>query len=145
MIASYEAAWKSIETKLEDGRAVIFKGAATQVGGVESVFKGAYHVVLLVGTGIEGEGDKKRRFYIAFDPDLTATTNTRKLWAEQLAQNNLKKESDFNFVEPDVLYKMLKPMVLGENKNGLGPTFRKYYYPDTSRPMKNYMVNPNSG
>lgn len=124
----YPKKWELLENRLKEGRVAILKGPAGEVGGPRSVFEKGFHVVLFLSTGNE---DRTRKCYVGFDPDISATDDSRKLWGELVNENNTTNAGVRN-LEPIRLYQITKTMILGRGNAGVGPLIRKYY-PDREK------------
>ena len=123
-----QARWEAIEKELKAHRAVQVEGASSHVCGALSYFNGAeeigFHVLVFLAVG----ADEKGRFYLGFDPDISATEEARAKWQE-LAPDQVKILDD-----TAQSTQMIEAMLLGESPHGFGPLIRKYYV-DTSKPF----------
>ncbi|AYG85066.1 hypothetical protein DWB77_07282 [Streptomyces hundungensis] len=121
------AKWTAIGNILESGRAVTVKGPTGHVGGAMSKFKNkdgtGFHVIVLLATGQEQDG---RRFVLGFDPDVSATAESRKAWVPFAlgGAGTVAKVSAFSDAR---CTQVIKAMVLGDQQDGFGPLVRKYY------------------
>jgi hypothetical protein len=124
--------WAAVATALNKGRALIIEGRGTEISGDQSNFADSktFHAFVLLQS-IEDRDGKK--WFIGFDPDVSATTETRTLWNsliraafrtqdEQLASWN-EKVRDLN---GNALHEVLTKMILGTTPNGFGPLVRAY-------------------
>jgi hypothetical protein len=127
-----EAKWQAISDILHGGRAVTVKGPTGHVGGAKSAFNNAagtgFHVIVLLATGQEHGG---RGFFLGFDPDVGATTESRKTWVPLVVGGTEAKVSGFTDVK---CTQVIKAMILGNPQTGFGPLVRKYYV-DTKAPF----------
>lgn len=135
--ATLEEKWKSIDRYLEKSAVVTMKGTAVQFGGEKSNFSSGKHVVIFVGFGKDvGVNGKEEEFYIAFDPDVFATTDCRSLWTTLLQRHETQQEK-FPNLSAQKLFAILTGMLFGEDGGpGFGPVFRKYY-PNKQERMQN--------
>jgi hypothetical protein len=125
-----KATWKSIDARLAAGQAVAIEGASSHVGGDKSYFvnkeKVGFHVIVFLATGADSDGAS---FYLGFDPDISATEESRTKWNELVsASTKIKELSD-----TDESTKILKAMLLGGSTDGFGPLIRKYYVDTTKK------------
>lgn len=122
--------WAAIDEALRDERAVYVNGSPGHVGGAQSKFNNehniGFHVILFLAVGREAEG---RGYYLGFDPDVSATTESRAAWKELVAGDTETKPQDFTAVRS---LEIIKLMILGSAEGGFGPLVRKYYV-DTTR------------
>ncbi|MFD5629112.1 MULTISPECIES: hypothetical protein [unclassified Streptomyces] len=120
-----EGKWAAIEEAVKADRAVIVNGSTGHVGGRESKFNNklntGFHVIVFLAVGQELSG---RRYYLGFDPDVSATVESRAKWKPLVVGSTdvkVKKFDDAKSVE------VLKAMILGDAEDGFGPLVRKYY------------------
>jgi hypothetical protein len=121
--------WKAIDAQLQAGTAVKVKGSTGHVGGSRSRFldvkdNTGFHVIVFLAKGTAADA---RGFYLGFDPDVTATDETRAKWAELIPANT----SFQNINDPVRSVEIIKAMIVGDVQTGFGPLVRKYYI-DTS-------------
>ncbi|MEV7283613.1 hypothetical protein AB0O01_03425 [Streptomyces sp. NPDC093252] len=120
--------WESINAALEKGRAVYISGSASHVGGDKSRFKMSFHVIVFLAVGRETDG---RVYYLGFDPDVSATTETRDAWKALVAGDPEPKPGDFSATRS---LEVVRAMMLGDTAHGFGPLVRKYYV-ETAEPF----------
>lgn len=123
--------WKAIDTKLAAGHAVVIEGASSHVCGDNSYFidkeKGlGFHVIIFLAVGADSDGSS---FYLGFDPDVSATEESRKKWNELVPASTKIKDLD----SADQGTKIIKAMLLGDSTHGFGPLIRKYYVDTTKK------------
>ncbi|WP_299531979.1 hypothetical protein [uncultured Streptomyces sp.] len=127
------AKWTAISNILHANRAVTVKGPTDHVGGPKSLFfqaNGAgFHVIVLLATGNDG-GPGGRPFFLAFDPDVSATAETRLGWTTRKTVGDTKTKLSA-LTRADAI-EHIKLMLLGTNANGFGPLIRKYYIDTTA-------------
>ncbi|WUH92614.1 hypothetical protein OG900_22560 [Streptomyces sp. NBC_00433] len=126
------AKWTAISERLHADRAVTVKGPTDHVGGPKSLFiqpNGAgFHVIVLLATGNDG-GPGGRPFFLAFDPDVSATTEARQTWTtKKTVGDTVTKVSALTNTDAIA---QIKLMLLGNDPNSFGPLIRKYYVDTT--------------
>lgn len=135
--ATFEKKWEEVDRHLLDNTIVILKGPAKAVGGTASVFKQSYHAMLLLSVRLEGAGKtgdkagRKRSCYVGFDPDISATQESRDLWGKLVGECQTTNSGVKNLTAAQ-LSRIVKTMILGEGTTGVGPLIRKYY-PDRTK------------
>ncbi|MGW1463566.1 hypothetical protein ACWCPT_04315 [Streptomyces sp. NPDC002308] len=123
--------WAGIGEILHGDRAVILKGPPGHVGGDKSVFLAkngiGFHVIVLLATGQEPDGSP---FFLGFDPDVSATTESRRAWGPVAlgGKGTVAKVSAFTDAK---CTEVIKNMILGTSPDGFGPLVRKYYVKTT--------------
>jgi hypothetical protein len=122
--------WGTIDAWLQTGKAVKIHGSTGHVGGSRSRFldvkdNTGFHVIVFLAKGTAAADG--RGFYLGFDPDITATDETRAKWVELVPANT--SFQSINDPAPSVA--IIKAMILGDAQTGFGPLIRKYYV-DTS-------------
>ncbi|MGK5529746.1 hypothetical protein [Streptomyces sp. URMC 129] len=128
------AKWTGISDILHSDRAVTIKGPTGHVGGAKSTFNNTdgtgFHVIVLLATGQEHGG---RHFFLGFDPDVSATTESRNTWIPFAlgGSGTVAKVSAFTDAK---CTQVIKAMILGNSQDGFGPLVRKYYV-DTTAPF----------
>ncbi|MHA6764460.1 hypothetical protein [Streptacidiphilus sp. PAMC 29251] len=121
------AKWTAISDILHSDRAVTVKGPTGHVGGAKSTFNNkdgtGFHVIVLLATGQELGG---RHFFLGFDPDVSATTESRNAWIPFAlgGAGTVAKVSAFTDAK---CAQVIKAMILGNAQAGFGPLVRKYY------------------
>ena len=117
--------WTAIDEAVKADRAAIINGSTGHVGGSESKFnnKGnaGFHVIVFLAVGQEPSG---RRYYLGFDPDVSATAESQARWKPLvvgLTETRAQKFDDAKSIE------VIKAMILGGSPDGFGPLVRKYY------------------
>lgn len=113
--------WTAIDAALVADRAVVVEGSAGHVGGNKSSFKESFHMIVFLAVGQESTG---RRFHLGFDPDISATEESRKTWipfAVGATKAKIERFNDARSIE------VIKAMILGNAQDGFGPLVRKYY------------------
>ncbi|MBN3929194.1 hypothetical protein IQ279_05985 [Streptomyces verrucosisporus] len=116
-----EGKWAAIDEAVKTNHAVVIKGPAEHVGGSESMFRSSFHVILFLAVGQEHSG---RRYYLGFDPDISATVESRAEWGLLIPGDTKEKVREFDDVRS---VQVVKAMILGDSQNGFGPLVRKYY------------------
>lgn len=92
--SSHQKRWELIDAAVTEGRVVYLYGPAPEVGSMSSVFRDVgHHVVLLLSPGIEG---KEEKYYVGFDPDISATEMSKNLWVRLIAAANAMNEEGGN-------------------------------------------------
>lgn len=129
---TFEEKWAAVETALNKGRALVIEGRGTEVSGDRSNFANftTFHAFVLLQVIEDGE---KKKWFIGFDPDVSATTGTRELW-NSLIRAAFKTEDvelgKWNEQVKDLgrnkLHEILTTMVLGATASGFGPLVRRY-------------------
>ncbi|HEY4460761.1 MAG TPA: hypothetical protein VGN81_41055 [Pseudonocardiaceae bacterium] len=124
--------WDAVEDALNKGQALVIEGRGTEISGDKSKFANneTFHAFVLLQV-IE-DGDKKK-WFIGFDPDVSATTETQDLWnsliraAFKTEDAQLDKWNDkVKDLDGNKLHEILTTMVLGTTTSGFGPLVRKY-------------------
>ncbi|MFJ2646180.1 hypothetical protein ACIO1C_05550 [Streptomyces sp. NPDC087420] len=122
--------WKTIDGALEADRAVYLNGSTGHVGGTLSKFGNpeniGFHVIVFLAVGKETGG---RGYYLGFDPDVSATTESRAAWKALVTGDTETKPQDFS---AEKSLEVVKSMILGSAESGFGPLVRKYYV-DTAK------------
>jgi hypothetical protein len=126
-----KATWKGIDAKLAAGLAVTIEGASSHVCGGKSYFVNkendiGFHVIVLLAVGADSEGNG---FYLGFDPDVSATEESRTKWNVVVPASTKVKE----IADVDESAKIVKAMLLGDSADGFGPLIRKYYVDTTKK------------
>ncbi|MFH9044324.1 hypothetical protein ACH4FA_34010 [Streptomyces sp. NPDC017966] len=121
------ATWAGIDTALKAGRAVYVNGPAGHVGGAESKFTTGFHVIVFLAVGKDADGNV---YYLGFDPDVSATTESREAWKALVAGDPEKKPEDFT---ADESLGVVKSLMLGDEEGSFGPLVRKYYVTTTAK------------
>jgi hypothetical protein len=129
---TFEQKWDAVEAALNKGQVLIIEGRGTEVSGVKSNFAElqSFHTFVLLQ--VVEDGDKKK-WFIGFDPDVSATTETRDLW-NSLIRAAFKTEDEqldkWNDKVKDLgrnkLHEILTTMILGTTTSGFGPLVRRY-------------------
>jgi hypothetical protein len=129
---TFEQKWTAVETALNKGRALVIEGRGTEVSGDRSNFANlnSFHAFVLLQVIEDGE---KKKWFIGFDSDVSATTETKDLW-NSLIRAAFKTEdvdlSKWNQQVKDLdrnkLHEILTKMILGETASGFGPLVRRY-------------------
>ncbi|MFF9070239.1 hypothetical protein ACF09E_33340 [Streptomyces sp. NPDC014891] len=122
------AKWTAIGDRLHVERAVTVKGPTSHVGGSQSLFirkdGTGFHVIVLLATGNDG-GPGGAPFFLAFDPDVSATREARLAWVrKQTVGKTADKASALTHADAVT---HIKRMLLGDDPDGFGPLIRKYY------------------
>ncbi|MFD9082786.1 hypothetical protein ACFYYM_36640 [Streptomyces erythrochromogenes] len=129
-IGGVPAKWVAIDKAVKAERAVYVNGSTGHVGGAQSKFNNernvGFHVIVFLTVGQETEG---RGYYLGFDPDVSATTESRAAWKALVAGDTETKPQDFTAAKS---LEVIKSMVLGSAEGGFGPLVRKYYV-DTAK------------
>ncbi|WP_327235294.1 hypothetical protein OG349_16355 [Streptomyces sp. NBC_01317] len=123
------AKWAAIDKALKAERAVYVNGSTGHVGGVKSKFNNegnvGFHVIVFLAVGQE----KERGYYLGFDPDVSATTETQAAWKGLVVVGETEtKPQDFTAAKS---LEVVKAMILGSAETGFGPLVRKYYVDTT--------------
>ncbi|MFF2196377.1 hypothetical protein, partial [Streptomyces sp. NPDC058157] len=126
--------WTAIGDRLHADRAVTVKGPTDHVGGPRSLFiqpdGSGFHVIVLLATGNDG-GLGGRPFFLALDPDVSATTEARQTWTtKKTIGDTVAKASTLTEAEAIAHIKL---MLLGNDPNTFGPLIRKYYVDTAAR------------
>jgi hypothetical protein len=126
------AKWTAVDKAVKAERAVYVNGSTRHVGGAKSNFNNerdaGFHVIVFLAIGQEAEG---RRYYLGFDPDVSATTESQAAWKASVAGDTETKPQDFTAAKS---LEVIKAMILGGAEGGFGPLVRKYYV-DTTKPF----------
>jgi hypothetical protein len=127
-----EEKWAAVETALNKGKALVIEGRGTEVSGDKSNFANfaTFHAFVLLQVIEDGE---KKKWFIGFDPDVSATTGTRDLWSS-LIRAAFKTEDvelgkwneQVKDLDRDKLHEILTTMILGATAGGFGPLVRRY-------------------
>ncbi|MFB7512184.1 hypothetical protein [Streptomyces sp. NPDC056144] len=125
--------WNGIRDRLHLDRAATVKGPTGHVGGSRSLFlreDGAgFHVIILLATGTDG-GPGGRSFFLGFDPDVSATPESRMAWViKKTLGDTAAKVATMTHAEAVAHIKL---MILGNDPSGFGPLIRKYYVDTTT-------------
>ncbi|PWK64369.1 hypothetical protein BCL76_11512 [Streptomyces sp. CG 926] len=119
------AKWTAIDKAVKAERAVYVNGSTGHVGGAQSKFNNernaGFHVIVFLAVGQESEG---RGYYLGFDPDVSATTESRAAWKALVTGDPETKPQDFTATKS---LEVIKSMILGSSEGGFGPLVRKYY------------------
>jgi len=126
--------WEAVEAALNKGQALVIEGRGTEISGDKSKFAKStgFHAFVLLQV-IE-DGDKKK-WFIGFDPDVSATAETQKLWNNLIRAAFDTTDKDENLgkwneqvkdLKADKLHEILTTMVLGTTASGFGPLVRGY-------------------
>lgn len=119
-----KTAWKAIDTKLATGVAATVEGPVNHVCGDKSVFLNkdgiGFHVIVFLAAGEDSDG---RHFYVALDPDVSATEASRKKWNEVVSKDTKIKE----VTDTAEATRIIKAMLLDGSTHAFGPLIRKYY------------------
>lgn len=127
--------WEAIDKKLTAGQAVAINGAANYVGGDKSNFKLGFHVIVFLAVGTDADGG---RFYLGFDPDISATEASRAKWKELVPVST----SIAGITDTAKSVQIIKAMILGDSTSGFGPLVRKYYVDTTKAfPKPKYVAD----
>lgn len=127
-----EQKWESVETCLKRGQALVIRGRGTEVSGEESNFAKftTFHAFVLLHVIADGE---EKKWFIGFDPDVSATTGTRDLWNSLIRAAFETKDVELGKwneqvkdLDRDKLHEILTTMILGTTPNGFGPLVRRY-------------------
>ncbi|MFD3920815.1 hypothetical protein [Streptomyces sp. NPDC058595] len=120
-----EGKWAAVDEALKADRAVVINGSTGHVGGSESKFRNkhntGFHVIVFLAFGQEPSG---ARYYLGFDPDVSATAESRAKWKPLVlggTETRAQKFDDAKSVE------VVKAMILGDPQDEFGPLVRKYY------------------
>ncbi|MET8830980.1 hypothetical protein ABZX40_08160 [Streptomyces sp. NPDC004610] len=123
--------WTAIDKALKADRAVYVYGSTGHVGGAKSRFLNdlgtGFHVIVFLAVGQEtGKGT----YYLGFDPDVSATKESRDTW-ETLVFGGTKTETEPKDFTATKSLEIIKAMMLGSTDTGFGPLIRKYYIDTT--------------
>ncbi|MEV7395100.1 MULTISPECIES: hypothetical protein [unclassified Streptomyces] len=128
-IGAIPARWTAIDTAVKAERAVYVNGSTGHVGGAQSKFNNerntGFHVIVFLAVGQETDG---RGYYLGFDPDVSATTESQAAWRALVVGDTETKPEDFTAVKS---LEDIKAMILGSAEGGFGPLVRKYYVDTT--------------
>ncbi|OUL98331.1 hypothetical protein [Variovorax sp. JS1663] len=127
-----EQKWTAVEEALNKGRALVIEGRGTEISGDKSKFATftSFHAFVLLQVIEDGE---KKKWFIGFDPDVSATTETRDLWNSLIraAFNTQDVElgkwnAQVKDLDRNALHGILTTMILGATASGFGPLVRRY-------------------
>ncbi|MER5883693.1 hypothetical protein ABT160_07680 [Streptomyces sp. NPDC001941] len=121
------AAWAGIDKALKAGSAVFVNGPAEHVGGATSKFTSGFHVIVFLAVGKDTD---ESVYYLGLDPDVSATTESRKAWETLVSGKPETKPADFT---PAKSLGVVRTMILGDAESGFGPLVRKYYVDTTAK------------
>ncbi|MFD5898971.1 hypothetical protein [Streptomyces sp. NPDC060366] len=117
--------WAAVDEAVKADRAVIINGSTGHVGGSESKFNNkrntGFHVIVFLAVGQEPSG---RRYYLGFDPDVSATAESRAKWKPLVLGGTEARAQKFDEAKS---LQVVKAMILGDSQDGFGPLVRKYY------------------
>lgn len=117
--------WVAIDKAVMADRAVIINGSTGHVGGSASKFNNerntGFHVIVFLAVG---QDLSNRRFYLGFDPDVSATVESRAMWESLVPGGTEAKALEFGDAK---CIQVVKAMILGDSQHGFGPLVRKYY------------------
>ncbi|QHY98833.1 hypothetical protein SSPS47_27385 [Streptomyces sp. S4.7] len=120
-----EGRWAAVDEAVKGDRAVIIKGSTGHVGGGESKFNNqlntGFHVIVFLAVGQEPAG---RRYYLGFDPDVSATAESRAKWKPLVLGGTEARAQRFDDAKS---VQVVKAMILGDAQDAFGPLVRKYY------------------
>ncbi|MFD4735898.1 hypothetical protein ACFWNQ_00805 [Streptomyces virginiae] len=123
------AKWTAVDTAVKADRAVYVNGSTGHVGGAQSKFNNerniGFHVIVFLAVGKESDG---RGYYLGFDPDTSATTESRAAWKALVTGETETKPQDFT---AEKSLEVITSMMLGSAEGGFGPLVRKYYVDTT--------------
>ncbi|WP_221350108.1 hypothetical protein [Streptomyces beigongshangae] len=118
--------WTAIDKAVKADRAVIISGSTGHVGGSASQFNNerntGFHVIVFLAVGQEQPSG--RRYYLGFDPDVSATAESRAEWRLLVPGDTGTKTQEFDDAKS---VQVVKAMILGDSQDGFGPLVRKYY------------------
>ena len=147
---SPEEAWTSVGNALKRGQTIVIKGRGQEVSGEESNFANSttWHafVLLHVFEKEQSKPDEKTKpeWFIGFDPDCSATSETKALWTRLLQEAFESPNTEVRLLNervgtlsPQKLHQIIKTMILGSTDTGFGPLVRMYAI-DISRPLEPY-------
>jgi hypothetical protein len=124
--------WEAVEGALNKGQAVVIEGRGTEISGDKSNFADmtSFHAFLLLQVIEDGD---KRKWFIGFDSDVSATTETRNLWNSLIRAAFKTEDKELGAwnkkvkdLDNDKLHEILTTMVLGTTTSGFGPLVRRY-------------------
>ncbi|MFF2523779.1 hypothetical protein [Streptomyces liangshanensis] len=128
-IGGVAAKWTAIDKAVKAERAVYVNGSTGHVGGAKSKFNNernvGFHVIVFLAVGQESDG---RGYYLGFDPDVSATTESQAAWKKLVTGETETKPQDFTAAGS---LDAVKAMILGGAESGFGPLVRKYYVDTT--------------
>jgi hypothetical protein len=135
--------WEAVEAALNKGQALVIEGRGTEISGDQSKFAKStgFHAFVLLQVIEDGDGKK---WFIGFDPDVSATAETQKLWNNWIRAAFDTKDKDEDLgkwndqvkdLKADKLYEILTTMVLGTTTTGFGPLVRRYAI-DTAKELE---------
>ncbi|NNN35365.1 hypothetical protein HLK59_34355 [Streptomyces sp. S3(2020)] len=119
--AGLEAKWAAVDQAVKANRAVVIKGSTGHVGGNASKFTTSFHVIVFLAVSQVGS---ERRYYLSFDPDVSATAESREKWKPLVLGSTEAKTQKFTDAKS---VEVIKAMILGDSQDGFGPLVRKYY------------------
>jgi hypothetical protein len=124
-----EGKWAAIDKAVKADRAAIINGSTGHVGGGESMFNNerntGFHVIIFLAVGQEPSG---RRYYLGFDPDVSATAESRAKWNSLVVgETETETETEAQKFDDAMGIQVIKAMILGDSHDGFGPLVRKYY------------------
>ncbi|MGW1209038.1 hypothetical protein ACWD5F_05335 [Streptomyces sp. NPDC002499] len=123
------AKWTAVDKAVKADRAVYVNGSTGHVGGAQSKFNNernaGFHVIVFLAVGQETDGSG---YYLGFDPDVSATTESRTAWEALVAGVTETKPQDFTAAKS---LEVVKTMMLGSAEGGFGRLVRKYYVDTT--------------
>ncbi|MFJ4783633.1 hypothetical protein [Streptomyces sp. NPDC088794] len=123
------AKWTAVDKAVKADRAVYVNGSTGHVGGAQSKFNNernaGFHVIVFLAVGQETDGSG---YYLGFDPDISATTESRTAWEALVAGVTETKPQDFTAAKS---LEVVKTMMLGSAEGGFGRLVRKYYVDTT--------------
>lgn len=119
--------WAAIDKAVKADCAAIIHGSTGHVGGSESNFNNdrnaGFHVIVFLAVGQEPGG---RRYYLGFDPDVSATVESRAKWKPLVLGGTEARTKKVDF-DAAKCVQVIKAMILGDSGDGFGPLVRKYY------------------
>lgn len=133
--------WEAVEAALSKGQALVIEGRGTEISGDQSKFAKStgFHAFVLLQVIEDGDGKK---WFVGFDPDVSATAETQRLWNNSIRaafdteDEDLGKWNDkVKDLKADKLYEILTTMVLGTTTSGFGPLVRRYAI-DTTKELE---------
>lgn len=120
-----ESKWAAVSEAVQADRAVFINGSTGHVGGSESKFNNklnsGFHVIVFLAVGQE---PSERSYYLGFDPDVSATAESRAKWKPLVLGGTEARVGKFDDAKST---QVLKAMILGDSQDGFGPLVRKYY------------------
>ncbi|GAA4355510.1 hypothetical protein GCM10023165_47710 [Variovorax defluvii] len=127
-----EQKWAAAEDALNNGRALVIEGRGTEISGDKSKFANltSFHAFVLLQVVEDGE---RKKWFVGFDPDVSATTETRELWNSLIKAAFDTQDVDLGKwnekvkdLDRDRLHRILTTMILGTTAHGFGPLVRRY-------------------